>query len=150
MPSFLFDSIHSRTMLGVVCYHRPWKACTIRWCQPGHVIITLWQHTRSDDVGCGMLAWPLGSTHSRITLGVACHHRPWRAHTDEWRHAWHAIITLWLQTRSDYVGRGIPSWTLASTHFRVWLTIITIGQHTQGRTTTGVACYHHAWKAYTI
>ena len=52
---------------------------------------------------------PLGSTHGRTKLGVACHHRLWAAHTVERRRAWHAIIALGRQTRSNDVWRGMPS-----------------------------------------
>ena len=110
-------------------------------CQACHVIIVLGKHTRSNYVGRDILSWPLGSTHSRITSGVACHHRPWTKHIIGPSRVWHAHKALWQHTWLEEVGHGIPSWTLARTHYHVWLTIITIGQHKQGRTTLGVACY---------
>ena len=100
-----------------------------------HDIAAFGQHTRSDDVGRGMPSSPLGSTHSRTTSGVACHHRLWAAQTVERCRAWHAIIALGRQTRSNDVRRGMPSWPLDSTH---------------GRTTSGVACHHRPWKANTV
>ena len=93
------------------------------------------QHTRSSDVGRGMPSSPLGSTHGRTTSGVACHLRLFAAHTVERRRAWHAIIAFGQHTRSNDVGRGMPSSPLGSTH---------------GRTTSGVACHHRLWAAHTV
>ncbi len=84
--------------------------------------------------GRGLQNTPLGSTHGRTTSGVACHHRLWAAHTVERRRAWHAIIAFGQHTRSNDVGRGMPSSPLGSTH---------------GRTTSGVACHHRLW-AHTV
>ena len=56
-------------------------------------------------------------------------------HTVERRRAWHAIIALGQHTRSNDVGRGMPSLPLGSTH---------------GRTTSGVACHHSPWTANTV
>ena len=74
---------------------------------------------------------PLDSTDGGATSNVSCHHCPWETHTAGRRRAWHAIITLGQQTRSNDVGRGMPSSPLGSTH---------------GRTTSGVACHHHPWQ----
>ena len=117
-----------------------------------------------------MPSLPLGSTHGRMTSGVACHHRLWAAHTVERRRAWHAIITLgstygpatsgvachhspwaahtvrrlrtwhamiasWQHIRSNDVGRGMSSLPLGST---------------DGRTASGVACYHRHWPTYKV
>ena len=92
-----------------------------------HDITTLGQHTRSDYVRHGMTSLPLYSTHGRTTSGLACHHRLWAAQTIKRRRAMHAIIALGRQTRSDDVGRGMPSSPLNST---------------DGRPSSGVACYH--------
>ena len=46
------------------------------------------------------------------------------------RQAWHAIIALGRETRSNDVGRGMPSSPLGRTH---------------GRTTSGVAFHHRPW-----
>ena len=78
---------------------------------------------------------PLGSTHGRTTSGVACHHRLWAAHTVERRRAWHAIIALGRQTRSNDVWRGMPS---------------SLSGSTNGRMTLGVACHHRLWAAQTV
>ena len=99
-----------------------------------HDITALGQHTRS------------------TTLGVACHHHPWKAHTvgrrQTWhesppldsthvdrRLVWHDITSLGLHSRSNDVGRDMPSPPLGST---------------LGRTTFGVACHHRGWAAHTI
>ena len=78
---------------------------------------------------------PLGSTHSRTTSGVACHHRLWEAQTVERCRAWHDIIDLGRQTRSNDVRRDMPSPPLDSTH---------------GRTTSDVACHHRLWAAQMV
>ena len=78
---------------------------------------------------------PLGSTHDRMTSGVACNHRLWAAHTVERRRAWHAIIALGRQTRSNDVGHGMQTSPLGST---------------DGRTASGVACHHRLWEAHTV
>ena len=68
-----------------------------------------WGSTSSNDLGRGMRSSPLGSTHGRTTSGVACHHRLWAAQTIERRLAWHVIIIFGKHTRSNDVGRGLPS-----------------------------------------
>ena len=100
-----------------------------------HDITALGQHTRSNDVGCGMPSSPLSSTHGRTTSGVAYHHRLWAAHTVKQRRGWHDIIAHGRQTRSNDVGRDMPSPPLDSTH---------------GGTTSGVACHHRLWAAQTV
>ena len=140
-------------MSGVACHHRLWAAKTVErrptWhaiiavglahtvgrCQAWHAIIALGWKTQSNNVGCGMPSSPLDSTHGRTTLGVACHHRLWAAHTIERHRAWHDITSHGQHTRSNDVGRGMPSSPLDSTH---------------GRTTSGVACHHRHWEAHTV
>ena len=73
-------STHGRMTSGVACHHHPWKAYLIRRCRELHVIIALRQHTRSDNVGCGMPSSPFESIHGHKTLSVACYHRTWKAH----------------------------------------------------------------------
>ncbi|TMW84952.1 hypothetical protein EJD97_024077 [Solanum chilense] len=121
MPSWSLGSTHARTTLGVSCQHRTWTTNRERRRRAWHVINSLGQHARLDDVGRGMIAWslknkygqhtqsgdidrcmpssPLGSTHNRMTLGVAFHHRPWEAHRSD----------LGKRTRLDDVGRGMLS-----------------------------------------
>ena len=103
--------------------------------QVWHDIIALGQHTRSNDVGRGMLSPPLGSTHGRTTSGVALHHCSWTTHTVELRRAWHAILAFGQHTRSNDVGHGITSPPLDSTH---------------SRTTSGVAYHQRLWAARTV
>ena len=133
---------HHQTTSSVAFYYRLWAAHKVELRRVWHAIIAFGQHIRSNDVGCGMQASPLGRTRSkdvgrgmtsppldsangRMTSGATCHHVLWKAHTVKRRQAWHAIITLGQHKRSDGVGRGIPSSPLGSTH---------------GRTTSGVAC----------
>ena len=82
-----------------------------------------------------MPSLPLGSTDSRTTSGIACHHRPWTANMVERRQAWHAIIAFGQHRRSDGIRRGMPSSPLASTH---------------SQTTSGVSCHHRLGKAHTV
>ena len=137
----------------VVCHHRPWTAHMVRRRRAWHDITALGQHTWSEDVGCGMTSPPLDGKQGQTTSGVACHHHLWEVQTVErhrvWhsiiafglahivrrRRAWHAIIALGRQTRSNHVGRGMPSSPLGSTH---------------GRTTSSVASHHHLWTAHTV
>ena len=135
MPSPPLDSTHGRTMSGVALHHRPWTARMVRRRQAWYDITALGQHTRSNDVGRGLPSLPLGSSHGRTTSGVACHHRPWTTHTVGRRRAWNDIIALGQHTRSDYVGRGMTSPPLDSTH---------------SRTTSGVAFHHRLWAAHTV
>ena len=100
-----------------------------------HAIIAIRKHTRSNDVGRGMLSSPLGSTHGRTTSGVECHHRLWEAQTVEPRQAWQAITALGWHTLSNDVGRGMPSSPLGITH---------------DRKTSGMTCHHPLWKAHTF
>ena len=77
------DSTHGRTTSGVACHHRLWEAQTVERFQAWHAIVAIGKHTRSNDIWRGMQSSPLGSTHGRTTLGVACHHRLWAAHRIE-------------------------------------------------------------------
>ena len=70
------------------------------------------------------------TTHCQTTSGVTCHHRILTAHTIERRRAWHAIITFGQHTRSNYIGRGMPSYYLDDKH---------------NRTKSSVACHHRLW-----
>ena len=66
---------HSRwDDFGVVWYYRTWTAYTVGECQVRHSIMAIGQNTRSNDVGRGMAAWPLGTTHGWMTSGVGCDH----------------------------------------------------------------------------
>ena len=152
MLSSILGSTHGPTTSAVACHHRLWAAQTVERRRAWHAIIAFVQHrqshdvrrcmpssplgiTQSNDVGSGMPSSTLGSTHDRTTLGVACHHRLWAAQTVERCQAWHAIISLGRQTRSNDVRRDMPSLPLDSTH---------------GQTTSGVACHHRLWAAQTI
>ena len=77
----------------------------------------------------------LDSKHGQATSGVACHHHLGAAHTVERRWAWNNITSLGQHTRSNNVGRGMPSSPLDST---------------DGQPTSGVACHHRLWDANTV
>ena len=74
----------------------PLKSTHDRQRRTWHDISAVGQHTRSDDVRCGMPSSPLDSTQGGTTSGRACDHRLWAAKTVERRLAWHAIITVGL------------------------------------------------------
>ena len=82
-----------------------------------------------------MTSPPLDCTHGRTTAGESCHHRLWEAPTIKRRQEWHEITALGQHTRSNDVGRGMPSSPLDNTH---------------GPTTSSVTCHHHLWTAHTV
>ena len=117
MTSLPLDSTHGRQ-------RRAW-----------HDITAFGQHTWSDYVGCGMTLLLLDSTYVRTTSGVACHDRLWAALTVEQCWACNNITAFGQHTRSNNVGRDMPSPPFDST-FR--------------RTTSGVACHHRRWAAHMV
>ena len=134
MPSPPWDSTHGHTTSGVACHHRLLAAQTVIRRRPWHAITAVGQHTRSNDVRRDMPSPPLHSTHDRTTPGMACHHHLWAAQTVGRHRAWHAIVALGRQTRSNDVGRGMPSSPLGSTHGRhrrAWHAIMALGLHTR-------------------
>ena len=135
MPSSPLESTHGRTTSGVACRHHLWAAQTVERRRTWYDMIALGLHARSNNVGRGIISPRLDSTHGRTTSGMACHHRLWAAQTVERRWAWHAIIALGRQTRSNNVRRDMPSPPLDSTH---------------SRTTSGMACHHCLWAAQTV
>ena len=156
MSSYPLDGKHGQTMSGVACNHRLWAAQTVKQRQAWHAIIAFGKHKRSNDAGLGMPSSPLGSTEGPTASGVACHHRLWPAHTVERRRAWHAISTFGQHTRSNEVGRGMPSSPLdkltqsgVACHYCLW-TANTVGRHQawhaigsrDSRTASGVASHH--------
>ena len=63
-------------------------------------------------------------------LGVACYRRLCVAHTIERHQAWHAIIAIGRQTRSNNVRRGMTLPPLDNTHGerrRAWHAIMALG-----------------------
>ena len=78
-----------------------------------------------DDVGRGMPSPHLGSTHSRTTSGVACHHSPWIENTTERRRALHDITTL---------GQHIWSVTSCVAGYHLLRTVHTVGNVGRGMT----------------
>ena len=135
-----------------------------------HDITAFGQHTWSDYVGRGMTSLPLDRTHGRTTSGVACHHHLWVAHTVERRLAWNNITSFAQHTRSNNLGRDMPSPPFDSTFFercQVWHAIIAVDQHTwsndvrrgmtsppsdstHGRMTSGVALHHRPWTTHKV
>ena len=75
MTSPPLDCTHGRTTSGVTSHHRLWTTHSVERRLVWLVIIAVGQHTRSNDVGRGMISPPLECTHGRTTSGVACHHR---------------------------------------------------------------------------
>ena len=131
MPTSPLGSTHGRTTSGVACQHRLWATHMVERHRAWHDITSFAQRTRSNDVGRDMLSSPLESTHGRTTSGMACHHHLWAAQTVVRPRAWHAILALGRQIRSNDVGCGMPSSPLGSTHGRhrrAWHAIIALGR----------------------
>ena len=99
MTSLPLDSTHGRQRLA--------------W----HDITAFGQHTWSDYVGRGMTSLLLDSTHGRTTSGVVCHHRLWAALTVERCWAWNNMTAFGQHTRSNSIGRDMPSPPFDSTFF---------------------------------
>ena len=117
---------------GGSCHHRLWKAHTVERSWAWHDINAFDQHLWSNNVGRDMPSPPLDNTLSKMTTGVACHHRRWAAHTVEQRRVWHEITSLGLHVWSEVVGRGMTSPSLDSTHVRQRRArhdITALGQH---------------------
>ena len=104
-------------------------------CRAWNAIITLGRPTRPNDVRHDMPLPPLDSTHDRTMSRVACHHCLWASHTVERCRVWHDISAFGQHTRSNDVGRDMPSPLLEST---------------QRQTTLGVSCEHRLKAAHTV
>ena len=87
MKSPPLDSTHDRMTSAMTCQHRLSTTHMVGLRRAWHDIIAFRHHTLSNNVGQGMPSSPLGSTHSRMMSGVACHHSPWTANTIEQRQA---------------------------------------------------------------
>ena len=116
MPSSPLGSTHGRTTSGMACHNRLKAAHTVERRRVWLYITAFGQHTWSNDIECGMPSLPLGSTHGRMTLGVACHHISWIENTVKRCRAWHEITALGLHAPSDDVGRGMKSPPFDCTH----------------------------------
>ena len=135
MTSPPLDCTHGRTTSGVACHHSPRTAKRVERHWAWHAIITVKGAETVVGVGSGMPSSPLDGKHSQTVSGVACHHRLWTAHTVKRRQACHAIIDFGQHTRSNDVGRGMPSSPLGSTN---------------SQTTSGMACHHRLCAAQAI
>ena len=82
-----------------------------------------------------MTSLSLEKTHRQMTSSVAWHHCHWTSHRVKRHGVWHAIIAFGKHTRSNDIRRGMPSSPLGST---------------DGRTVSGVACYHRLWVAHIV
>ena len=101
------DKIYGRTMSGVEFHHIPWTAHTIERRRVWHAIITHGQHTRSKELGCGILSSLLNRTDFRTTSNVASLHGPWVAHyRTVLRKACHLLPCH--HTRSSNIGHCMP------------------------------------------
>lgn len=79
MPSWPFVRTQSRMTSDEACPHGPWEAHMVGGRRASHGIIALGKKTPSDDVRNFKPSSLLGSTYNRMTLGVACNYRPWKA-----------------------------------------------------------------------
>ncbi|TMW83133.1 hypothetical protein EJD97_002798 [Solanum chilense] len=184
---------HNRMISCVAWPYRPWATHTVARCRVWHAITTLGQHTQLDDIGRDMSSsplgitqshtmstwharWPLGSTHGRMTLDLACYHRFWTANKAGRHWAWHDIIALGLHTRtlgrttysvaflhgpwqthlSDNVVHDKPSSPLDSTHAYTGSNEVERGmplsplENIHCQTTSGVTWHHCLWEAHTV
>ena len=135
MQTSPLGSTHGRTTSGVACQHRLWATTTVERRRAWRDVTSFGQRTRSNNVGCDMPSPPLERTHGRTKSGMACHHHLWATHTVGLRQAWHDITAFVQHTRSNGVGRGMPSSPLGSTH---------------DRTMFGGACHNSPWTANTV
>lgn len=97
-----------------------------------------------------MLSSPLESIHDQTMSGMACHRHSWTTHTIELHRVWHAITALRQHTRSDDVGRGMPSLPFDSSHGQttlVWHATWTLGS-THVWMMSILDCHHNLWPAY--
>ena len=144
MTSTPLDSTHGRKTSGMTCQHRLWTTHTVERHWAWHAIIAFGQHTRSNDVGCGMTSPPLDSTNGRTTSGMTFHHRLWAAHTVKRR--WRGMTSPPLDSTHGQLTSCITChhrlWTPHSVkRHRVWHAIIAVGQHARSR--------HRAWHVIT-
>ena len=113
---------------------------------------------------------PFGSTNGHTTSTMACHHRPWAAHTVERR--WRGMTSPPLDSTHGRTTSGVTChhrlWTAHTIERRwAWHAIITFGQHKRsggvgrgmplspldgkhGRTMSGVKCHHLLWAVRTV
>ena len=94
MQSFPFGQHTQMDYVDVACHHHHWIAHTDEQRRAWHTRMAIGQHTKSDDVGCGIPSSPWGSLRGRMTSSMSRHLHPWIAQTVGQRRAWHAIITL--------------------------------------------------------
>ncbi|TMW84675.1 hypothetical protein EJD97_024656 [Solanum chilense] len=113
MPAWHLGSTHGRMKLGVACHYRPCAAHTFGQRRALHAIISLGQHIWSDYVGRDMP--PLECTQNTTTSSVTCHHFPLKAYMIRRCWAWHEIIAFRQHTQSNNVGHGILAWPFGST-----------------------------------
>ena len=96
IPLSPFHYTHGRAMSSVACLSSAWTTYTVGGCQAclhhcpwtAHMverrrawplIISLGQHTRSDEVGYDLSSSPLEYTHERAMSRMVCHKSPWTA-----------------------------------------------------------------------
>ena len=82
-----------------------------------------------------MQSYTLDNTYDRKSLSVSCYRRLLMSHMVGRRQSWNARMSLGQETRSDDVGRGMPSSFL---------------DNIQGQTMSHVACYHCPWTEHTV
>ena len=78
---------------------------------------------------------PLRSIHGWMVSSVEFHHRPWKTYTIRPRRAWHAIIAIGKNTRSDNIKRRMTLSPLGSTH---------------NRKASIMKCHHLLWTTHTV
>ena len=108
-------STHDRTTSGVAYHHRHWIAYMVRRRRAWHAILTLdkiygrtfqaWnsiislgQHTRSNDIGRGMPSSHLDNIHGQKNSGMVYYHPSWIELTFGLRRMWQDCMVLGLHT----------------------------------------------------
>ena len=161
MTSSPLDNIQDRSTSGVAWYNVLWPMHIVRirrawipsslldnihrveWCRAWHAIIALGQHTRSDNLGRGMLLSLLDTIHGRMMSGMECDHLLWTSYTVErCRHGTPSSPFDLTEGRkmSGMVYHYYPSATHTVRRCRALIPSFPLGS-THGHTTLGVACH---------
>ena len=116
----------------MACDILPWNEHTVGGYRAWHSIIAIGQHKQGQTMSGVECHIALGQLTVSNDVKHAMPLFPWGNTRVRQSLVWHGITSLGQHTRSNYVGCGMPSLPL---------------DNTDGRTTSGVSCYHHPWLA---
>ena len=143
--------IYGRTTSDKEFQRDPWTAHTVGRSRVWHAIVALGQHTRSKELGRGILSSLLDRTYFRTTSRVGCLHGPWVAHS--WTVSGKACHLLpWTtldRTTSGVTFHHCPWKAHSDGQYYAWHAIIALGIYAS-RTTSEVAFHHRTWIACTV